>query len=445
MADNPLPRGPTTITPGEFPPPSAFKRLAYHTCTSPSAPIQIAKLIRPQPSSSTRRCTSTAATSPGKATTSPSPASVRPTPLSHRPHHAQPLTRADNNTLTLDLATSWNNQSITFGVIPKMGTGAPVLHYASAWAAPDRRSFYSFGGLGAWIAPTNDSAPWQFTPDGRGNGTWARVPDPADGRGYFLGGLATADGMEAPPFGASPGLLTWDMAANAWTNASATAVAPWGAAMYGRMQVVLNFGQQGVLLAFGGEGTDADLTFAGTMDRALGLDEIGVYDIATRTWYRQRATGYTQDAIPSKRELFCSVGADGGNGTYEIFLYGGEAGNHYWSRHDQGQAASNATNAQKTGVHVLSLPSFTWFKANDTSAAPRSGHTCETTGDRQMISIGGYNATGWPNDMPWNSDSSTYGIGVFDMTDLTWRDSYDAHAAQYSTPNVVRQWYAANR
>ena len=369
----------------------------------------------------------------------------------------------DNNTLTLDLSTSWNNQSITFGVIPKMGTGAPVLHYASSWAAPDRRSFYSFGGLGAWIEPTNDSAPWQFTPDGRGNGTWTRVPEPADGafrptfraggglstaangKGYFLGGVRTVDGNENPPLTASPGLLTWDMAANRWTNDSATAVAPWGAAMYGHMEFVPNFGGQGVLLAFGGEGTDADLTFAGTMDRALGLDEIGVYDIAGRRWYRQRATGYTQDAIPSKRELFCSVGADGGSGSYEIFLYGGEAGNHYWSGPSMGQAAANATNIDKTGVHVLSLPSFTWFKANDTSAAPRMGHSCETTGDRQMISIGGYNSSGWINDAPWNSDTSTYGIGVFDMTDLRWKESYDVHAGQYSSPDVVRQWSAANR
>ena len=95
-------------------------------------------------------------------------------------------------------------------------------------------------------------------------------------------------------------------------------------------------------------------------------------------------------------------------------------------------------------VYLLSIPGFVWFKANDTSAAPRAGHTCEFAGGRQMISIGGLDptATNFNNGylMP---DNNTKTLGVFDLVDLTWKTEYDSNAQPYTLPAAVQSWYSS--
>ena len=93
-------------------------------------------------------------------------------------------------------------------------------------------------------------------------------------------------------------------------------------------------------------------------------------------------------------------------------------------------------------VWVLALPAFRWFKAEYSARYPRYGHTCHIVGNRQMLTIGGLNASGTdPVDAWFSPDSFTQGIGVFDMTDMRWASSYDATAAPYAQPEVVRAWY----
>ena len=277
-----------------------------------------------------------------------------------------------------------------------------------------------------------------------------------DAHGYILSGLTTPqndliwtpyDGGGGVNLSTVPGLLTYNMVNKTWSNNSV----PWleastGAAAFGRMQYVPNFGPKGVLIVLGGERGSVDLTWEGDGFFSLGMDLVNVYDISSKTWYSQRATGSTSDAIPSKRNLFCIAGADSGNGTYQIYLYGGESGNHYWTEKSSDQAALNTTNARKTGVHALSLPGFVWFKSNDTSAAPRSGHACVRAGNRQMISVGGVDSTvDVSNKAFLQEDPNTYGLGVFDMVDLKWKDSYDADADPYVAPEAIQSWYAGNR
>ena len=47
----------------------------------------------------------------------------------------------------------------------------------------------------------------------------------------------------------------------------------------------------------------------------------------------------------------------------------------------------------------------------------------------------------WPYGTvdPWPQ-----GLGVFDITDLEWKDRYDASAGPYQTPEMVKQYYASN-
>ena len=90
-------------------------------------------------------------------------------------------------------------------------------------------------------------------------------------------------------------------------------------------------------------------------------------------------------------------------------------------------------------VWVLSLPGFHWFKA-EKETIPRIMHECTLIGKRQMVSIGGLNYDITSPDRN-SSDSWHQGIGIFDLPSLTWSDSYNAHAEDYDSPDVVKAWY----
>lgn len=60
-----------------------------------------------------------------------------------------------------------------------------------------------------------------------------------------------------------------------------------------------------------------------------------------------------------------------------------------------------------------------------------------------MISIGGFGLRSdhLPAAKGNYTDPWTFGIGIFDMTDLSWSDHYDSKAMPYEQPNVVKQYY----
>ena len=61
-----------------------------------------------------------------------------------------------------------------------------------------------------------------------------------------------------------------------------------------------------------------------------------------------------------------------------------------------------------------------------------------------MVVIGGLDPTvGDVDPWTWNSppDPWPQGIGVFDLTALQWKDSYEAKAPHYSAPDIVTQYY----
>ena len=111
-----------------------------------------------------------------------------------------------------------------------------------------------------------------------------------------------------------------------------------------------------------------------------------------------------------------------------------------------GCSSSNAVpilESDSADVYILSLPSFQWFKAENPSGGARTSHTCHTTGNNQMILIGGFNYTyslgsydGDQNQDPWAQQ-----IAVFDMTALQWKDRYNASAEAYTAPEPVVQYY----
>lgn len=108
------------------------------------------------------------------------------------------------------------------------------------------------------------------------------------------------------------------------------------------------------------------------------------------------------------------------------------------NRFVHGGIVENTEALDSDQMYILSLPSFRWFRANYTSTHLRALHTCHATDSNQMIIIGGYN----PNAKPEKKDPWSQGIGVFDMTTLEFKDSYEAKAGPYKTPDVIKRYYS---
>lgn len=94
-------------------------------------------------------------------------------------------------------------------------------------------------------------------------------------------------------------------------------------------------------------------------------------------------------------------------------------------------------------LYVLLLPAFIWVEVPDSTATWRSRHTCQIIGNRQMISVGGFQDNGaliaTPQNDPW-----TNGLGIFDLVALNWTMQFDPDAAPYAPADALKAVYAGN-
>ena len=118
---------------------------------------------------------------------------------------------------------------------------------------------------------------------------------------------------------------------------------------------------------------------------------------------------------------------------YQIFVFGGSFTWQSFSERD----------AELDVVYVLSLPAFHWQRSTYRPVHARSWHTCNVLdrANRQMAVIGGWDTTG--NTSSWY-DPWAQGIGIFDLTEMAWKDHYDPSAGSYRTPQGLKDWYSQN-
>ena len=262
-----------------------------------------------------------------------------------------------------------------------------------------------------------------------------------NGTGYMLGGFSAANYIRSGY--ALPGLVTYDMAGNRWTNDTAAGFSDQGTAILGTMEFLPGFGPAGVLVAFGGQTADPSQPWTDTGANLLDFQDVYVYDVGAKTWHRQRATEATEGSAPAPRDMFCSAVTPSADGGFEIYVYGGQTGNFVYGPGGTRSDALRAANAAFNEVHVLTIPGFAWFKANDTSAQSRTGHTCEVAGRRQLLSIGGLDPSAENVRVAGNqTDPFPRGLGVFDLVDWRWKSDYDADAPPYVRPEPIRRWYS---
>ncbi|KAG5753169.1 hypothetical protein H9Q70_004224 [Fusarium xylarioides] len=342
-------------------------------------------------------------------------------------------------TLSIPLDESWTNDTVVFTESDK--GPSPYLKQPALWVDEERSMIYSWGGQGSYknTSSAGDHHLYAFEADD-GKGGWS-IHDPEDdtlfsslyrtvreayttchGVGYHLGGYGErrtderfTDGsyVERP----LDGLLTYSMTTQKWTNESTKALdyATWSE----RATCIPSIGSSGLLIFMGG--AKVKMPAFRNASEPVSFTNITMFDPSSKLWYYQQTSGVS----PDPRVDFCSVGVQGLNNTYDIYVYGG------WNTwNDKTKAYGD--------VWVLSLPAFKWFKA-EVEGPKRGMHGCALVGKRQMLSIGGNN---WGKDEGWkDKDPWTQGIGVLDLPSLTWSSEYDAEAEDYEPPKAVKDWY----
>ncbi|KAK7430832.1 hypothetical protein QQZ08_002621 [Neonectria magnoliae] len=176
----------------------------------------------------------------------------------------------------------------------------------------------------------------------------------------------------------------------------------------GALVFVPGWGDLGVLIGLAG-GTADNFTHD--------FEMLDVYDIAHSEWFHQKTSG---DA-PNVRVNPCAVVASAPDASsFQIYLFGG-------------QDLPYGNQTQYNDMYILTIPSFTWIKVDQSgqdAPSPRAGHSCAMY-DGQIVVVGGYVGEDMPCDQP--------GMYVFDASTLKWRDKFSAgdHKADWHPDNLV--------
>ncbi|GJC84223.1 kelch repeat-containing protein ARB_01230 [Colletotrichum liriopes] len=293
---------------------------------------------------------------------------------------------------------------------------------------------YGWGGLVSRDSVPSQTQLGKFVANGVGGGSWgaetessheglaelrrshggavASTPD----SGFYFGGVSEVtqavkkDTMIA-------GYLQFDFKSQrkTWVNHTNARYSPSRTRYSASAHYVPTFGPNGLVMIIGGNEYDAE----SDEPKNVRMDTLWFLDPVTQEWYSQRTSGNP----PASRRWPCTVGAQSTNGTYEIFVFGGNSDDKVLF----------------DDIFVLSLPGFVWKR---TDSRPKNGTartfmSCVLAGQRQMITVGGRST---PQGSP-GKDPFPQGLGIFDITELQWKDEYDSQAAKYDSPEIIKTWY----
>ncbi|KAF6823127.1 kelch repeat protein [Colletotrichum musicola] len=329
-----------------------------------------------------------------------------------------------NITFSIDLSGSWRPDDVQARQIRKP---APTTgRQAYFLDASSNNTVYGWGGLIEGDNPTSRTPLGKFVADGSGGGSWSTefesqashvgldslsrshggaVASTPEG-GFYFGGMWEKTAKSSPGVWI-PDYFQFNSTSpkTAWVNHTNSENGPFSPSSPSRTlyaasaHYIPDFGN-GLIIIIGGS------TYSPESGKSedLGSETLWLLDPVTNKWYSQKTTG---DKPRPQRRWPCTVGAPSRNGTYEIFMFGGKDDDDHFD-----------------DVSILSLPGFVWKGANSQAKAGtgRAFMSCVRAGNRQMIVVGG--------DSRRAIDTFPKGLGVFDMTDLIWKDSYDAGAAE---------------
>jgi hypothetical protein len=234
-----------------------------------------------------------------------------------------------NTTLSINLKESWTNTTVAMKSTKK---DAPLFNSQATWRDAAGKAFYIWGGVTSYFAQPPPNEIWKFTADGSGGGAWSKeVPNnvvtlsqlvrstngavaQSKDVGYFLGGYAnyqTDTSVSGDTYLALPGLVEFNMTSGVFTNSSTTGFGAFGTLVGGSAEFV-PFGSSGLLLFLGGGSSTVATQWSGWTE--VDFNNLTLYDPSAKKWYSQQTTG----SRPTRRQRFCTVGAQGPNKTYEM-------------------------------------------------------------------------------------------------------------------------------
>ncbi|KAF6829477.1 kelch repeat protein [Colletotrichum plurivorum] len=336
-------------------------------------------------------------------------------------------------TFSIDLSKSWRPGDVESRRIRK--TGVPTTHRQAYFLdALSNNTVYTWGGFNNGEPQPSNRPLGKFVADGTGGGSWSTevdsgslneltrshggaVASTGDSAFYFGGLWEDTDDPTQSSLVPDYFQVKFKSPEMAYTNHTNSANGPFASSEPSRTLYAANahyipdFGN-GLIIIFGGNSYSPG---AGKVENR-GMEPLWLLDPVTNRWYSQETGG---DKPRQYRRWPCTVGARGRNGTYEIFMFGGN---------DDGDRFDD--------VAILSLPGFVWKNVNmpATEGIARTFMSCVRAGKRQMIVVGGITRDK-------TEDAFSQGLGVFDMTELQWKDSYDATAAEYDSPQVIKSLY----
>ncbi|KAG9228397.1 hypothetical protein BJ875DRAFT_500766 [Amylocarpus encephaloides] len=363
-----------------------------------------------------------------------------------------------NDTISFDLRTSWNVSEVSPIRSSQQNLGRQwTSRIPTLWYNPVAKAVYRYGGWAYKTGRNTGAAVYAFSPNQTGSVNWTNKYTAGIGQAseqsktfsnftevglaayaatpsaYFsLGGILTSTSdpalVDLKTQMAVGGLVSYDFKSTNWTNSSTVGIPNFPSGLYARGQSVYVpiFGKEGILVFLGGDAP-------ATPDREIASDlvlmtNITIFDIASGKFYPQLATG---SDIPIERVDFCLSGVGSpDNSTWEIFIYGGK------QTGDFNQGIDPYIIPELGSVYILTLPAFKWVRATPPAKTSRQAHRCEVIGNRQMISLGGLIENNSSLTDPWPN-----GLGIFDMSELAWKDTYKADADPYKRSSIVDTIY----
>ena len=257
------------------------------------------------------------------------------------------------------------------------------------------------------------------------NGAYASSMDPQQQKGWYFGGLTTANRTAikqsvsdtSPLHAGTPADFFYEVDMSQGTYATFKALQyPTQARAQGGL-VWLPFGRAGILVALGGTVIPAD-AFVRTPSTASTNDymtNLWIYDINGAQWYNQSTLG---SSSPKSLARFCTaVVPSNDTKSYGIVVYGG---------YDGVYATDTAVSDD---IWMLSIPSFQWTQLKTGDAAhARQGHVCISPNPSTLITVGGTTKRG----NPLNSDSA---VDVFNFNTGIWTGNYVASSTDSFLPS----------
>lgn len=215
---------------------------------------------------------------------------------------------------------------------------APKLSRQVLWKGKDPNVFWIWGGR--TIRRINrdkidKDTIWRFVANGKGGGDWSsEIPSGSDdfddmhlpsrssyttyeNMGFSFGGelIPDSDRDVSVQMQAVEGMITFDLESKTFSNESTPDVSPHGNMIGSTVEYVPSFGENGLVMIFGGFGYTLDVG-SRPPEHTRRFDNITMFDPKTREWYWQMSTG----DIPPPRLDHCSVGVKSGRDTYEMYV-----------------------------------------------------------------------------------------------------------------------------